>query len=62
MEVANSSLIGQLTEATLSERTTLSLRQLPAQTLIYNEDASGMAYHQTQRKVPYYRSREALVG
>jgi hypothetical protein len=62
MEVPNSSLIGQVTVLVLSERTTPSLRALPAQNLIYTENASGMVYHQNQRKVPYYRSRDALVG
>jgi hypothetical protein len=62
MEVPNSSLIGQATVLILSKRTTLSLRALPAQNLIYKEDTSRMVYHQNQRKAPYYRSRDVLVG
>jgi hypothetical protein len=62
MEVPNSSLIGQVTVLILSKRTTLSLRALAAQNLIYNEDTSAMVYHENQREVPYYRSRDALAG
>lgn len=62
MEVPNSSLIGQVTVLIRSKRTPLSLRALPAHKLIYNVETSGMVYHQNQRKVPYYRSPDALVG